>query len=350
MDKLQQLESRGISGKLIRGVMAYDSADGVIRTDYQKTAKMLARDNALQTLPSTGIPSALVTYVDPRVTTVLFGATNATKLFNEQKIGSWVDNWMTFPVEEMAGSVTPYSDATNNVSTDVNVSFPSRENFVFQTTIQYGTREVETSGAAGLQLAGRKQYAAASILARAANSFYLFGVKGKRVYGALNDPNIPASESPRAFDGVTTWEQKSQKADPTTGIYGDIQHLIGKLIGRNGGLVDQNTPMVLAVATSRFGYLTMSNAFGKTALSILKENYPNLEVIQLPELETAAGKMLYLTVPEMNGEATAENCYSEKMRFSNVEQRMTMTTQKAIGATWGCVVKRPSLIATMTGI
>lgn len=351
MSNLSILKEKGIFSPYARDVMSYTATrNGAIEVDHDKTARRLAKDAKMSTAPATGVPSSVVTYLDPRIVTVLFAPTNATKLFPEVRVGTWADSWQTFPVEEITGGVTPYADASSAISSDVNYNFPSRQSFVFETTIQYGQREMDVAGKAGIQLASRKQLASASVLKRASNSFYLLGVKGLQVYGALNDPNLPATESPRAFMGKTTWEEKATQADPTTGIYGDIQHLIGTLIGRNAGLVDQNTRMVLAVAPSRFGYLTMSNTYGKTALSILLENYPNIEVIQLPELETQAGKMLYLTVPELDGENTAENSYSEKMRFSNIENRMSVTLQKAVGATWGCVIKRPNLIATMTGI
>ena len=94
----------------------------------------------------------------------------------------------------------------------------------------------------------------------------------------------------------------------------------------------------------------MPNAFGLTALDLLKSNYPNLEVLYLPELTTEAGSMLYLTVPELFGEVTAECAYSEKMRFGGVEAYSTSWVQKAVGGTWGCVIRRPHLIATMLGI
>ena len=60
--------------------------------------------------------------------------------------------------------------------------------------------------------------------------------------------------------------------------------------------------------------------------------------------------MLYLTVPNLLGSPTAENCYSEKMRFGNMETYSTSWVQKAFAGTWGCVIRRPNLVATMTGV
>lgn len=355
---IEFLKERGISSPYAGAVMPYHlDANKQIVVDYDKvTPAKMAQDAALSgTVPNIGVPSPFVTYLDPQITTILFAVMNATKLFGEEvRKGSWVDQFMNFPVEEIAGDVTPYSDFTSNVSTDVNYNFPSRENFLFQTTIKYGDRELETAGKARLQLSSTKQRAAASILARAHNKFYLYGVAGKQVIGALNDPNLNASLTPVSVNSKTTWADKTadqgNNATIANIIFNDVAKLVNEVMGNNAGNVDQNTRFVLAVASDRFTYLTIPNSFGLTAMNLIKSNFPNMEVIQLPELSTASGSMLYLTVPELVGEPTAECAFSEKMRFSRIRQDTTFIEQKAIGGTWGCVVRRPNLVATMTGI
>ena len=352
MATIEQAAALGISSPYARGFMPFTEADGVIRTNYAAAARTLAQDAALSTAPNTGIPSAYLTYLDPEITTILFAAQNATKLFAESRKGDWATAYAQFPVEEVAGDVTPYQDFNTAVSADVNYNFPTRQNFIFQTSLKYGMREQDTAAQARLSLAGAKQKAAAAVLARAHNRFYLYGVRGVECYGALNDPNLPESESPISVGGKSTWADKvATNADTAANvIFNDVAKLIGTLIGNAQGHVDQNTRFVLAVGSKRFSYLTLPNSFGKTALSLIKENYPHCEVIQLPELDTAAGSMLYLTAPEIAGEKTAECVYSEKMRFLNVEAHSSFFTQKAVGGTWGCIIRRPFAVATMLGI
>ena len=67
-------------------------------------------------------------------------------------------------------------------------------------------------------------------------------------------------------------------------------------------------------------------------------------------MTTTAGEMLYMMLPNVMGFETAINAYSEKMRLSRIEAHATYFSQKAIGGTFGAVIKRPSAIATMTGI
>ncbi len=347
---IQKLKELGISSYFDIKLMPHHFEGDRVVTDY----RAIAQDAAMQTVPNVGVPAAFVTYLDPQITSILFAVKNATRLFGETKKGSWVDQFMNFPVEEITGDVTPYSDFANGVSASVNYEFPSRQNFLFQTSLKYGLREQETAAQARLDYAGAKQRAAAEIIARAHNRFYLFGVANKQIYGALNDPNLNESDTPISVNSQTTWEGKAadqgNAATISNVLFNDIAKLVTVLMGRNAGNVDQTTPMVLAVASDRYNYLSMPNSFGLTVFDLLKNNYPNMTVIQLPELSTESGSMLYLTVPELMGEPTVENAYSEKMRFGNVETYSTSWVQKAFGGTWGCVVRRPNLVATMTGI
>lgn len=351
--KAQEL---GISSPYAKGFMAYDEVNGKIQVNYAKTAKMLAQDAALTTTANVGIPAALVTYIDPSVTEILFSAMNANKLVSEVKRGDWTDKYTRFTVTEYVGSVTPYSDHGENVSSDLNFETPERENFLFQTVIRYGDLEEATVARARLNLASQKQKAAALILAKAHNKFYLYGVAGKKIYGLLNDPNLPSAASPISVtiggNSYSTWADKAANdaANAANHVYNDVLKLINALCAANGGNVDANTPMTLAVSNVRAQYLNALNTYGLSATKMLKDNYPNLEIVQLPELSTGAGEMLYLIVPEVFASSTAELAYSEKMRMSRIVPEVSAFKQKAIGGTWGAIIKRPSLIQLMTGI
>lgn len=353
-DLFKRFAEVGVHAPYAVGLMPFTERNGVITTDYSAAAQSLAQDAAMSTQPNTGVPVAFTTYLDPEVTTILFAATNATKLFNEAQKGDWTTTFAQFPVEEMTGRVTSYSDFTNSVSSDVNYEFPSRENYVFETVIKYGLREADVAAKARLSYAGGKQKSAANTIARAHNSFALLGVRGKQSYGALNDPNIPASITPISINEKSTWEDKSQ--DPANApimaniFYNDLAKLLNTLISRNKGQVDSSSTFTLAIASDRVSYLTWPNQFGKTALQLLKENYPNLTVLQLPELETNAGSMLYLVAQNVGGEKTAELAYSDKMRLLQMVPDVSSFRQKAVGGTYGCIVRRPTLIATMAGI
>jgi hypothetical protein len=257
-----------------------------------------------------------------------------------------------FPVEEIAGGVNPYSDYDPAVSTDVNYNFPVRENFRFQTAIKYGDLEVEKAAVAKIALVARKQRAAAAVIAKAANRFYLFGVQGKTVYGLLNDPNLNSTISPYSVGGNSTWAAKiGANPDKAANIvFDDISKLVGELMDKAGGHVDQNSPFKLGISNAMASYLTYANLYGKTAKEMIKENFPFMEIVTIPELSTVSGEELYLTVTEVDGITVGDCAFSEKLRMSRVIPETTSFKQKAASGTYGAVIKQPAFIARMVGI
>lgn len=287
-------KARGIEAPYAVGFMPFDEKDGrIVLKNINRD--QLAQDAALSTQPNVGAPAALYTYVDPRIIDVLFGVTNATKFFDKTLVGSFTQDYATFSVEEVAGQVSPYNDFANGTSTDVNYNFPVRQNFRYQTTIKYGDLETAKLAEANVNLPARKQNAAAL-------------------------------------------------------VFNDVNKLWQELTANNGGHLDVNAPIVLGISNKMIGYLTQPNQFGKTAKVMLQENYPNIEIVQLPELSTAAGEMLYMTVKEVYGDETGFSAFSRAFGLGRLIAHESSFTQKATAGTWGCVIRRPSLVATMVGI
>lgn len=332
--------------------MPFKDANGSIVLDYAAAENSLAQDAAMVTAVNVGAPAAMFTYIDPKIVEILFAAKNSTKFFKDQKIGDWVDEFLTFQVQEIAGQVGPYSDFGHGPSSEVNHNYPVRQNFRYQTAIEYGDLEVEKASRAKLTLVAAKQRAAAEILARARNKFNLFGVSGMSIYGMLNDPNLPSPITPASVNSKTTWKDKCN-ADPENAaniVYNDINALISELMKNNGALLDANAHFILGLSNSVFTYMTNTNSFGKTAKSMLHDNYPNLEIVQLPELSTSQGELLYLTVDSLLGQDTGSAAYSAAMRFGRLVDMGSAFKQKATAATSGTVIFRPSLVAQMLGV
>lgn len=347
---LEKLRKKGIVVEGAKGVMAYDSVNGHIRTNFEKTK--LAMDSAMVTTPNVAYPASFFQYIDPQIVEVLFGATNANKLAPEVKQGTWEQEFYNFPVEEVVGDVTAYSDRTENVSTTVNYEFPVRELARFQTVIEYGDLEADKASVAKIALASRKQIAGANIIARKQNQFYLYGVSGKQNYGLLNDPNLNSTVSPITVNNNTTWTAKTT-ADPTNAgnlVYNDILKLWAELSSKNGGNISQTERIVLAVSNAVVSYLSMPNQFGLTAEKMLKDNFPMIEIVQLPELSTNAGEEIMLLVPELYGVDTVNLAFADKFRAGRVIPELSQYKQKLVGTSWGAIYKRTSLCARMLGV
>lgn len=347
MVTLDDLKAKGIVFSDAKGVMAYDENG---RTDFKKTVSNMAMDAALN--PNVGAPASFYQWIDPQIVEVLFGVTNAGKLAGEVKQGDWTQDFYNFPVEEINGGVTAYNDFDETVTTDVNYNYPVRELARFQTNIKYGDLEAEKASVAKIQLASRKQLAAAKVIAQYQNHFYLYGVSGKANYGMLNEPNLNPSVSPITIGGNSTWATKTA-ADPANAaniVYNDILKLWSDIESKNGGHADVNGRIVLGISNAMVSYLDMPNTYGKTAREILKGTMPGLEIVTIPELTTSSGEYLYMVIPDILGQESCNCAYADKFRAGRLIPGTTSMKQKVVGTSWGFILKRASAVGRMLGI
>lgn len=301
----------------------------------------LAQDAALITQPNTTVPVELTAYIDPRVIEILTAVRNARKLFPEVKKGDWTTSYDKWSAEEITGASQPYTDYANGVTSGVNTQWFAREQYVFQTTITYGDREVAVSGAAKINLAAKKQMAAANIIDIDANKFALLGVAGKEIYGVLNDPNLPASTA------VTSWKNKTAEA-----IFNDIlMNLFSELATNSGGHITNDTELKLALAPDMNVMLGVTNTYGVSVMDMLNKYFSNLEVVIIPELASlTGGNTIVMVAPKVNGQDTAELPFGEKIRAGRVIAEVSSFRQKFVASTYGGIVYQPFAFASTTGM
>lgn len=319
----------------------FDSAKDVIRAD---NIDRLAQDAAL-TLPNVGVPSVFTAYIDPQVVRILTAPTNAREIFGETRKGDWTTTSAIFKAIENTGETAPYADFSNAATADVNVVYPERDNYVYQTTIRYGEREMAVLGKAALNLAAEKQRSAATILDIDANKFYLRGVAGKRIYGLLNDPNLPADISPASVGGVTLWSGKT-----TNQIYDDIISIFGELAKNSNGRISIDADLVLACPPAIMVLLGKTTEFGISVLDMVKKYFKNISFVTLPELYANNINTVFMAARSVDGYPTAQLAYSEKMRAFQLIPEGSSYRQKYSAGTFGAVVLRPFAIQMMSGV
>lgn len=301
----------------------------------------IAQDAALATVPNLGVPIELTAYMDPEVIPILTAARNAREIFKDKKIGDWTTPYFRFPVEEITGSTQPYSDDANGVTTDVNYNWPAREQYVFQTTQRYGDREQAVSSKAKIDLASRKQQAAARIIEIDANKFRLLGVDGKAIYGLLNDPNLPAATT------VSSWTN----AAPDVIYKSILTNLFAPLATRSGSLIDNSSNLILAVSPAMNTALGTTSTYGKTTMDMLNGYFPNLKVVSLPELSSlTAGDTIYMIATDVLGADTAVYPFGLLYEAGRVVPRMSSFEQKFKASTYGCMVYYPFAISSIIGM
>ncbi|KMJ45467.1 hypothetical protein AB204_09015 [Xenorhabdus khoisanae] len=313
----------------------------VFNTGYQvqeltNQNRHMAMDSAMVTAPNAGILSLFTTYIDPKVIDVLVTPMRMAEAFQEVKRGDWLTQTAAFPVVEATGETSTYGDYNNNGLTGVNVNWPSRQPYHYQTFVSVGEREMEMAGAAKLDWASAKQRAAVLTLNKFQNKTYLYGVAGLENYGYLNDPGLLpniASQSWEKLDGE--------------GVYESIRKLYQQLVKQTSGLIDRNTAMKMTLSPEMEVQLTKTNQYNVNVSDQLTKNFPNLKVISIPEMATNAGELVRLVIEEYEGQKTLDLGFTEKMRVHPMVQETSSWKQKRSQGTFGAVVYRPQFIASM---
>lgn len=289
--------------------------------------------------PNAGIPSFLTTYVDPKVIEVLVAPMAAAELVGESKKGDWTTLTATFIQAEPLTKVATYGDYSADGSSSSNVNYPQRQSYFFQTWTRWGERELAMAGAGRVDWASQLNYASALGLAKFLNATYLFGVQGLENYGLMNDPQLyPPVAAPKSWSDMMPEE-----------IYNAIVAMFQRLVSQSAGIVLPDAELHMGVAPTIIADLQRTNMYGLSTLEKLKEAYPNLEIIQVPEFDTAAGRLVQMWAIELEGQETATCAFTEKTRAHAIERYSSYFRQKKSAGTWGAVIFRPLAVTQLLG-
>ena len=139
-----------------------------MRQDYRFA--MDAAQPGLVSTPNSAIPSVLTTFVDPETLRILTAPNAAADILGEVRKGDWTTQTAIFKVAEYAGDVSNYGDFSGTGRVTVNTAFPEHQNHIYQTTLQYGDREMEIEGLAKLNWAEEQKNSAIQILNKYQNN------------------------------------------------------------------------------------------------------------------------------------------------------------------------------------
>lgn len=301
---------------------------------------------SLVTVPSAGIPWYLANWVDPKVIPILVSPMMAAVIAGESLKGDWLTETAMFLTAEAVGDTSAYGDYSQSGSTNVNANFPQRQNFLFQSFLQYGQREVGRFGLAKLDWVSQQQSANALALMKALNFQYFYGTSGLQNYGLINDPYLPPSLTPQ-FSWLT-----SASATALT-VYQDIVRLVTQLMQQSNGTVRMDDKMVLAMSPQNAVALTYVTQYNTNSVKmLLKENFPNMRIETAPEYGppyNAAGQLVQLIVEEVEGHRTLEASFSSKLMAHNMVVDTSSWRQKRSSGGYGTIWYRRFLSVSMVG-
>ncbi|MDE9552791.1 major capsid family protein [Xenorhabdus bovienii] len=307
----------------------------------------LIQDAGLITSPNSSVPAELLAYVDPTVIEILTAIRNARELYGEEKRGDWTTPYFKWRINEVAGYTAAYSDFGHSGRAVTNNEWHTREQYRYQTVIQYGDLETDMASGAKINLAADKQRSAATTIDIDSNKFYLLGVAGREIYGALNDPNLnPAiAASPSGEKGSTKWADKN-----TQQRYRDILNLFARLVNQTQGLISESDELILAISPTLRVQLGDATDFNVSVMKMLTTYFSNLKLVSLPQLGGPSGETIQLIAPKVAGMETGLLGFGEKMRAGRIVPELSSFSQKFTATTYGAVIRIPSAIAQMTGM
>lgn len=319
--------------------------------DLSRLALAMDSQPASITTANAGVPSFLLNYVDPEVVRILQAPNEGADILGEKKLGDWTSATVFFPVVENTGMVATYGDENEGAMSDVNLNYPQRQAYKFQTVIKYGDLESDIAAEAKISIVTEKQTSAASTLDKFMDYTYHFGVAGLQNYGLLNDPNLPAAltATTKTSTGGTTWGSTGAFASPNE-IFNDFQILFNDLVTRSNGRIKSKDELTFACSPSREAALLSTNAFGLSAMKLLKDAFPNLKVKSSARYTVSSVEHVQLIADKFDAKQSGYCAFTVKMRDHRVVPGLSSFKQKKTAGSLGAIIRYPIAFAQMTGL
>lgn len=296
----------------------------------------------LVTLNNAGIPAWMTNFMDPTSYEVLLSPLEATEIVGaETQKGDWTTTMATFKLVESVGEVSSYGDFNNNGMTKVNVNFPHRQSYLYQTFVQWGELEADRYGQAQVAWAAENNMSSIKVINRYQNDTYFYGVSGLLNYGLLNDPNLYAP-----IAATASWNATGTTAES---IYEDVRRMFAKLQRQSNGVVNAKSAMTLALSPYSDAALDKTNQYGLSTRDQLAKHYPNLTIKTAVQYTTSAGELVQLLCNDLDGKRIAETAFNSKMRAHALITGHSGWSQKKSAGSFGTIIYYPFAIAQLIG-
>ena len=271
--------------------------------------------------------------------------------------GSFEDEEIVQGVMEHKGEATPYGDFTNTPLASWNVNWIRRSIVRFEEGMQVGRLEEMRAARMRVNSADSKRIAAATALEINRNRIGFNGYNGgaNRTYGFLNDPSLPAYVSvPNGAAGTSTWATKTFLE-----IVSDLlTALVALRVGSRDIIDVKKTPLMLALPTAAVDRLsTVSDADHKSVYQWLMENYSNITIESIPELDSANGgdNVFYLYAMAVTDSGSDDSrtfiqVVPSRFQSMGVDQKTKSYEESYANATAGIMLKRPYAVRRFSGI
>ncbi len=330
---------------------------------FNKNAISVALDAGITqpvTTPSNGTPVQFLQEFLPGVVNVMTVVRKADMVAPVVTAGEWHLEEVVLKTMEHTASPQLYSDHGGVPLVSFNETYERRQVVRFELGVQHAQLADLRAAATGTSPQNEKRVALAEGFEILRNdiAFNGFNVGTGKTYGYLNDPSLPAYVTvATGAGGDTTWASKD-----AVEIINDLSTAIAALEVQAGGNIDPTMNTIsLEIPLAFNSYLTRSDSSftnGKTPMEWLKENYPTVKVVTVPQLTgTNAGEnVFYLKAVSVDnsgtdgGEAMIQVVPAKMRAMGSVQNEKGGTTEGYTAAYAGVFTKRPYAIVRYTDI
>lgn len=288
------------------------------------------------------IPGLIRTVTRVRVLDEITGVLNA---------GEWHDEEIVLNVATPSGKAELYGDHTN-IPLASYIQDQERRGIVrFEQGFQVGRLEGARQSATGFEAAVEKRIAVTESLEQGRERVGYFGFNSPetRVFGLMNEPNLPPYETTK----------KKWKGGTFADITKDITDMYSRIEMSSGGIIKDDTEITLTLPLGYRSTLNIANpvARGETVYQWIKENYPKLRFVFSPEFVGANGgaDVTYMFADSIDDSSTATSStilqvVPTKFQLMGSQEQIKGYLEDATNATAGVTLARPWAITRLTGI
>lgn len=346
--------AKGNGPRMMRelGIALDAKAEGQLRHMFAMDADPVA---PLTTATIPGVIQFLQAWL-PGVVEVITAARLIDDLVGVITGASWEDEEIVQTILEHTGKAQLYGDLNVTPRASWNVNFERRGIVRFETGMQVGRLEEARAAKIKVSTGEAKRGGAATALEIQRNTvgFSGFNSGANRVYGFLNDPNLPAyTNVPAGASTSTLWSAKTYLE-----IIADIQSAMAALRVQSQERINiEKDPITLAIATAAVDRLSTVSTYGNSVRDWLTKTYPNVRVVSAPELSAANGgqNVFYLYAEKVNDSGTDDQrtivqIVPSKFVTLGVQQYTKGYEEAYSNAVAGVLVKRPYAIVRRSHI
>ena len=283
----------------------------------------------------------------------------AEELLGYHQSGSFETDTVIIRSLEQHAGVTPYGDLADTPLSNYNAKFPFRHTVRFQAGLRTSHLETARMSAVGFNDQDEKREAVRVAFEINENAIMFYGYNGgvNRTYGLFNDPNLEAIQTlPNNAGGTSTsWANKTWDEK-----YNDVIVSVNRLITNTKQAFDPYAEsFTWAIPTYVNTHLMDRNTLGLTLKQALTENYPQMRIVPIPQLDGANGgaDVWYMYKDEKvevdpstdDGATIIPMTQSRMFLISSLPNEDGGVNEKYAHACAGVFVKRPILVVRFGG-